>query len=251
MLDRPLIMGIVNVTPDSFSDGGESYAHADAIARGLALVRQGADIIDVGGESTRPGATPVDPDEEARRVGPVINALAEAGAVVSIDTRHAGVMKAATNAGAHIINDVSALTDDPASLDAAVASGADLVLMHRTIEIVPYDDVTTAVMDYLAARIDACEAAGVPRMRIAVDPGFGFGKRMRDNERMLAELTRFKVLGCPLLVGLSRKFGKGKGPKERLAESLAMAEDAVARGADIVRVHDVAETRAVLQAFSR
>jgi dihydropteroate synthase len=240
-------MGIVNVTPDSFSDGGESFAHADAVARGLKLMEQGADIIDVGGESTRPGALEVDPEEEARRVTPVVAALAKAGAIISIDTRHAAVMKAATMAGARIINDVSALSDDAASMAVAAASGADVVLMHRTIEIVPYDDVTSAVMEYLAARIEVCEAAGIARERISIDPGFGFGKRMRDNERLLAELARFKEFGCPVLVGLSRKFGKGKAPKERLAESLAMAKQAVERGADVVRVHDVAETVAFLR----
>jgi dihydropteroate synthase len=240
-------MGIVNVTPDSFSDAGESFVHIDAIARGRELTEQGADIIDVGGESTRPGATPVDPEEEARRITPVVKALVDAGAVVSIDTRHASVMQAAVGCGAKIINDVSALTDDPRSLEVAAASSADIVLMHRTVEIVPYDDVTGAVIDYLDARIDACVAAGIARERLALDPGFGFGKRLRDNERLLSELARLKRLGCPILVGLSRKFGKGKAPKDRLTESLAMAKQAIEQGAAIVRVHDVAETVAFLQ----
>jgi dihydropteroate synthase len=241
-------MGIVNATPDSFSDGGETFAHADAIARGLEQLRDGADIIDIGGESTRPGAARVTPDEEIRRVLPVVTALATAGAVVSIDTRHAAVMTAAVRAGARIINDVSALDGDPASLAVATRSGADIVLMHmpgtpQTMrDHAQYGDVVEEVIAYLAARITACEAAGIARSRLAVDPGFGFGKMAEDNERLLAGLERFKTLDCPILVGLSRKFGKGKPPKERLAESLEKARQAVALGANIVRVHDVAET---------
>ena len=251
-LNRPLVMGIVNVTPDSFSDGGETFAHEQAIARALQHIKDGADIVDVGGESTRPGAAPVTPDEEIRRVLPVVAALAEAGAVVSIDTRHAEVMRSAVAAGARIINDVSALEGDPHSLQVAARSGADIVLMHMPgtpatmRDHARYDDVIEEVMAYLAARIATCEAAGIARMRLAIDPGFGFGKFAEDNERLLADLDRFRSLGCPILAGLSRKFGKGKGPKERLAESIEKALQAVAQGADILRVHDVSETVAAL-----
>jgi dihydropteroate synthase len=242
-------MGVINVTPDSFSDAGETYAADAAIARGLQLLQEGADIVDVGGESTRPGATPVDPSEESRRIVPVVRALHEARAVVAIDTRHADVMQAALDSGARIINDVSALGGDPRSMRVAAASGADVVLMHMpgdpqsmTSFRDSYDDVVADVLAYLQKRIRACEVAGIPRARLAVDPGFGFGKRLADNERLLDELALFRALGCPVLVGLSRKFGKGKAPNERLAESLVLARRAVANGADIVRVHDVKET---------
>ena len=247
-LDRPLVMGIVNVTPDSFSDGGDTFAHEDAIARGLQQMKDGADIIDVGGESTRPGAQPVSPEEEIRRIVPVVSALAKAGAIVSIDTRHAAVMTEAVVAGARVINDVSALHGDPESMDVAARSGADIVLMHmrgtpQTMRAhANYMNVVEEVFAYLSARVAACEAAGIARTRLAIDPGFGFGKLADDNERLLAGLNRFRALGCPIVVGLSRKFGKGKAPTERLAESLAKAQEAVQRGADIVRVHDVSET---------
>lgn len=250
-------MGIVNATPDSFSDGGDTFEPDDAIARGLRLMRDAADIIDVGGESTRPGAVPVDPDEELRRVLPVVTALAKAGAVVSIDTRHAAVMAAAVKAGAKIINDVTALDGDAGSLAVAADSGADIVLMHmpgtpQTMRAhARYEDVVEEVFAYLGRRIALCEAAGIARARLAVDPGFGFGKLAADNERLLAGLHRFTELGCPILVGLSRKFGKGKPPKERLAESLEKARQAVALGANIVRVHDVAETVAAFGTKAR
>ncbi len=246
-------MGIVNVTPDSFSEKGETFAERDAVARGIGQMEDGADIVDVGGESTRPGASPVTPEEEARRVLPVVQSLSKAGAVVSIDTRRAAIMETAVQAGARIINDVSALTGDASSLAVAQASGADIVLMHMPgdpttmlAHMDDYDDVVEDVLAYLHRRISACEAAGIPRTRLAVDPGFGFGKRISDNYRLLDELARFCSLGCPVLVGLSRKFGKGKAPKERLAESLALARRAVANGAAIVRVHDVKETVAAL-----
>jgi len=250
-------MGIVNATPDSFSDGGDTFAPDDAVARGLQQMKDGADIIDIGGESTRPGATPVSPEEEVLRVVPVVTALAQAGAVVSIDTRHAAVMTAAVAAGARIINDVSALEGERASLGVAAASGADIVLMHmpgtpQTMrDHTRYADVVEDVFAYLARRIAACEAAGIARERLCVDPGFGFGKVAEDNERLLGRLGRFMDLGCPILVGLSRKFGKGQPPKERLAQSLAKAAEAVARGADILRVHDVVETVEMLGKIER
>jgi dihydropteroate synthase len=242
-------MGIVNATLDSFSDGGETFRAADAIARGRAMIAAGADILDVGGESTRPGAAPVESAEEIARVVPVIQALADDGALISIDTRHAEVMEAAIAAGARIVNDVSALTG-PGALDAAARGGVSVVLMHmkglpETMNDAPrYGDVVSEVFDFLATRVAACEAAGVPRRRMAVDPGFGFGKSPSHNRELLENLARFRDLGCALMVGLSRKFGPGNDPGLRLARSLEAAVTAVRRGAHIVRVHDVADTRA-------
>ena len=250
-------MGVVNVTPDSFSDGGETPDAEAAIARGRAMIAAGADIIDVGGESTRPGAAPLDPAEEQSRIVPVIRALAADGAVVSADTRHAAVMAAAVAAGARIVNDVSALSAEPGSLAGAAQSGAHVILMHmkgdpRTMQDDPrYDDVVAEVAAYLAERIEACVRAGIPRAKIAVDPGIGFGKTVAHNVALIANLGRLKELGCPVVLGVSRKSFIGKlsrnePPQERLAGSLAAALAGIARGADIVRVHDVAETRQAL-----
>lgn len=252
-LSRPVIMGIVNVTPDSFSDGGD-HPHADAaIAHGRRLLAEGADILDVGGESTRPGAEPVPIEVEVARVVPVIRALADEGAVVSIDTRHAAVMKAAAEAGAKIINDVTALTGDPDSLSVAAATGLPLVLMHiqgepQTMQVAPrYDDVTTEVFQWLSARIDAAVAAGIARDRIAIDPGIGFGKDVVHNVDLLARTAVLHGLGCPLLIGVSRKrfiaaLSKGEAPKDRVAGSIATALHTLGQGAHILRVHDVAAT---------
>jgi dihydropteroate synthase len=253
-------MGVVNVTPDSFSDGGETPDAARAIARGSELIALGADIVDVGGESTRPGARPVDVKEETARVVPVIGALAATGAAVSVDTRHAPVMTAAVAAGARVINDVAALTE-PGALAAAAASGAHVILMHmkgdpRTMQDDPhYDDVVADVAAYLAARIEACVRAGITRARLAIDPGIGFGKTVEHNTRLIANLDRFRTLGCPVVLGVSRKsfiakLSRGEPPKERLAGSVAAALAGVARGADIVRVHDVAETRQALAVWA-
>ena len=250
-------MGVVNVTPDSFSDGGETPDAEAAIARGRAMIAAGADIIDVGGESTRPGAASLDPAEEQSRIVPVIRALAADGAVVSADTRHAAVMAAAVAAGARIVNDVSALTAEPGSLAQAAKSGAHVILMHmkgdpRTMQDDPrYDDVVAEVAAYLAERIEACVRAGIPRAKIAIDPGIGFGKTVAHNVALIANLGRLKELGCPVVLGVSRKSFNGKlsrnePPQERLAGSLAAALAGIARGADIVRVHDVAETRQAL-----
>ncbi|OHC83200.1 MAG: dihydropteroate synthase [Rhodospirillales bacterium RIFCSPLOWO2_12_FULL_67_15] len=250
-------MGVVNVTPDSFSDGGETPDAEAAIARGRAMLAAGADIIDVGGESTRPGAASLDPAEEQSRIVPVIRALAADGAVVSADTRHAAVMAAAVAAGARIVNDVSALSAEPGSLAQAAQSGAHVILMHmkgdpRTMQDDPrYDDVVAEVAAYLAERIEACVRAGIPRAKIAVDPGIGFGKTVTHNVALIANLGRLKELGCPVVLGVSRKSFIGKlsrnePPQERLAGSLAAALAGIARGADIVRVHDVAETRQAL-----
>lgn len=246
-------MGIVNVTPDSFSDGGDRFRHDDAIAAGLAQRAAGADIIDIGGESTRPRAQPVTVEEEIRRVVPVVRALAEEGAVVSIDSRNAATMAAALDAGARLVNDVSALTGDPAALEVVAAQSAPVVLMHmqgspETMQQAPhYDDVVQEVADYLLARARACEAAGLAREQICLDPGIGFGKTMAHNLALLAATERLAGLGYPLLIGVSRKsfIGRLAGnaePKERAPGSIAAALYSVARGAKILRVHDVAET---------
>jgi len=251
-LKRPLIMGVVNVTPDSFSDGGDFVEASHAIDHARAMLAAGADIVDVGGESTRPGAHPVPPEEEAARVLPVVRALAHAGAMVSIDTRRAAVMGEAVEAGAWIINDVTALTGDPESARVAARSGAAIVLMHmlgdpQTMQADPrYADVTCDLVDYFAARLAALEQLGVDRARIAVDPGIGFGKTVQHNLRLLDELAAFHVFGCPILLGASRKsfigrLSKDEKPKHRIAGTLAAHQIGYDRGAQIVRVHDVAE----------
>jgi dihydropteroate synthase len=251
-LKRPLIMGVVNVTPDSFSDGGDFADASHAIDHARAMLAAGADIVDVGGESTRPGAQPVPPDEEAARVLPVVRALAHAGAMVSIDTRHAAVMDQAVQAGAWIINDVTALTGDPESARVAAGSGAAVVLMHmlgepQTMQQDPrYADVTCDLIDYFERRLAALETLGLGRARIAADPGIGFGKKDVHNLRLLDELAAFHVFGCPILLGASRKsfigrLSKGEPPKHRMAGTLAVHQVGFDRGVQIVRVHDVAE----------
>ena len=261
-LDRPLIMGIVNATPDSFYRGSGGDAEA-AIALGRAMLEAGADIIDVGAESTRPGAVPVSEEEELRRLEPVVRALAASGAVLSIDTRHAKVMAAALAWGARIINDVSALEGE-GSLDIVAKTGAPVVLMHMrgepgSMQRDPaYLLASLDVADYLAQRIAACEAAGIPRHRIVVDPGIGFGKTIAHNLEILARLTLFHTLGCGVLIGVSRKstigrLSGGAPAEERLPGSIAGALQALRQGAQILRVHDVAETRqavAVWQAIA-
>ena len=259
-LDRPRIMGIVNVTPDSFSDGGETKDTASAIARGRAMFEAGADIIDVGGESARPGAAPLAPAEELARVRSVVRELAEAGALVSIDSRHAEVMKAALGGGARIVNDITALAGDADSLGVVAASRAAVVLMHmqgmpETMQDDPrYEHAALDVYDELAARVAACTAAGIEFQRIAVDPGIGFGKTLDDNLEILNRLALFRGLGCAVLLGASRKsflggLAAGAPATARLAGSLAAGLAAVARGANILRVHDVAETRQALDVW--
>jgi dihydropteroate synthase len=256
-LDRPLIMGIINVTPDSFSDGGDFARPDTAIAHGMRLIEEGADIIDVGGESTRPGSSGIGAEDELARIRPVIVALVKAGAVVSVDTRRAVVMREALAAGARIVNDVTALTFDPDSLRTVAGSGASVVLMHMrgdpaTMQKAPhYDDAPAEIAAYLAGRVGACRAAGMPMDRIAVDPGIGFGKTVDHNVQILAALDRFHAIGVAVLVGLSRKsfiakLSRGEVPKDRAPGSIAGALAAVMRGADIVRVHDVAATRQAL-----
>lgn len=251
-LAQPRVMGIVNVTPDSFSDGGKYAAEELAVQHGLALVAQGADILDIGGESTRPGATPVPLEEELRRVIPVVEALAaRAGVPISVDTYKPEVMKAAIAAGASIINDVFALTE-PGALEAVGASDVGVCLMHsqgtpQTMQIDPhYDDVVREVNDYLQARMAACEAHGIARNRIMLDPGFGFGKRSVHNIALFRELDSLCRIGQPVLVGLSRKsvLGQltGNDVDARLHASLSAAVISAMKGARIVRVHDVKAT---------
>ncbi len=252
-LSRPRVMGILNVTPDSFSDGGDFITPDVAIERARLMVKEGADIIDIGGESTRPGARPVPEQEELERVIPVIRAIAsELSVPVSIDTSKAGVMREAVAAGAGMINDVMALRT-PGALEAARDAKVPVCLMHmqgepRTMQQDPeYGDVVEDLLQFFRARIQACSEAGIPRGRLLLDPGFGFGKRLEHNVALLARLERFGELGPPLLVGLSRKsmIGAilGDAPvDERLHGSVAAALLAVERGAAIVRVHDVKPT---------
>lgn len=251
--ERPVVMGVLNVTPDSFSDGGRYLDVDAAVAAGVRMAADGAEVVDVGGESTRPGADPVPEDVELARVVPVVRALADEGMCVSIDTVKARVAVAAVEAGAAIVNDVSSGLLDP-DMPAVVASlQVPYVLTHlqgtpRTMQDDPhYDDVVTEVVDHLAARMEALVATGVEAHRIVVDPGIGFGKRLEHNLALLARLDRLVALGRPVLVGVSRKrfIGAVTGvaePTERLAGSLAAASLAVANGARIVRAHDVAET---------
>lgn len=255
-LDRPHLMGILNVTPDSFFDGGR---HADPVGVGLRLVEEGASIVDVGGESTRPGAAPVDPQEEQRRVLPVIAALAGRGVLVSVDTRHASTMRAAIAAGARIVNDVSGLTHDPHALQALAGSQAAVVLMHMRgtpqdmLTRTDYADVVEEVAQWLERRVQACERAGIARDRIAVDPGIGFAKTHAQSIALLNDIARFAAIGQPVLVGISRKgflksLGGGETPADRLTASVQASVEAAAAGAHILRVHDVSETARALAA---
>lgn len=256
--DDPILMGIVNVTPDSFSDGGRYLASEAAIAHGLKLRAEGAQILDIGGESTRPGAAPVSVEEEIARVVPVIEGLAECGARLSVDTRNAATMRAACAAGAGMINDISALTHDPDALAVAAGSGAYICLMHmqgepQTMQAAPsYEDVFAEVYNYLDERINACKRAGINRDRLVIDPGIGFGKSLEHNLILLNRLGDFKSLGVPLLLGASRKrFIESLCPdtpvEGRLPGSLAACLAAYTQGIRAFRVHDVAETA---QAFT-
>jgi dihydropteroate synthase len=257
--ERPRIMGIVNVTPDSFSDGGKFANFDAAVAQAQMLVADGADILDIGGESTRPGAAEVPVDEEISRTAPVIAALRAAGvmAPISIDTRKGAVAKAATEAGANMINDVSALTWDAEMARVAADSGAVLCLMHaqgtpQTMQSAPqYEDVRFDVYDYLARQRDVALAAGVEIGKIMLDPGIGFGKTVAHNIILLQNLSMFHALGCPLLLGASRKRFIGvisgvANAADRIPGSVAVALHAAAQGAQVIRVHDVAQTRQAL-----
>jgi len=259
MLDRPLIVGIVNTTPDSFSDGGACLDAGPAIAHALKLAEAGADILDIGGESTRPGAQAVSADEELCRVLPVVEALVDRGLCVSIDTRKPEVMRAAIAAGAAMVNDVAALRA-PGALDAVAASDAAVCLMHmqgepRTMQQEPaYADVVREVGDFLMARVAACEAAGIARTRLMVDPGFGFGKTLAHNLSLLAHLDRLVAPDLPVLAGMSRKsmLGAltGRAVDEREFAGVAAHLAAVMRGARAVRVHDVAAMRDALAVWN-
>ncbi len=250
-LSVPRVMGIVNVTPDSFSDGGRFFDRDRALDHARRLREDGADILDIGGESTRPGAAPVTAADELARILPLVATLSSEGALVSVDTMKPEVMREAVAAGAAIVNDVRALRE-PGALETVAALDAGVCLMHmqgepRTMQAAPrYDDVVREVHDFLLARAAAGEAAGIARERIAIDPGFGFGKTAAHNLTLLAQLRSLSGTGYPLLAGLSRKATigvlTGRDAQDRLAGSLAAALAAVARGARIVRVHDVRET---------
>jgi len=255
-LNRPLIMGIVNVTPDSFSDGGRHASTAAGIAHAFRLLEEGADILDIGGESSRPGAQSVGIDEELRRVLPIIEALQGGNVPVSVDTCKTEVMRAAISAGAAMVNDINALQGDGA-LEAVAGSNVAVCLMHKqgapqTMQLAPrYNDVVAEVMAFLAARIAAAQAAGIGRERLVVDPGFGFGKSLEHNVTLLRQLDRFQALGVPLLAGLSRKSMLGQitglDVDVRLIPSVAAAVIAAMKGARIIRVHDVKASKEALQ----
>jgi len=251
-LGRPVVMGVLNVTPDSFSDGGRYFEPAAALERAIQLAEDGAAIVDIGGESTRPGSAPVEAAEELRRVIPVVERLAASLAIpVSVDTRKSEVMRQALAAGASMVNDVSALAA-PGALEAVAQSRAAVCLMHMqgepgTMQAAPrYYDVVAEVRGFLRSRVDACVAAGIPRERLAVDPGFGFGKSLEHNLALLAGLGGIAADGLPVLAGLSRKrlIGAltGRAEGERLAGSVAAAVVAAINGARIIRAHDVRET---------
>lgn len=249
---EPQIMGILNVTPDSFSDGGKHAAPAQAIAMGKAMIEAGASVIDIGGESTRPGAEPVTRNQELARILPPITGLRDAGAVVSVDTRHAAVMSRATKAGAHVINDVGGLRAEGA-LDAAVAAKTPVIIMHmqgtpETMQADPqYGFAPVEIYEFLSERIAAALAAGIPKNAIAVDPGFGFGKTITHNMQVMNWTAMLHGLGVPLLIGASRKssiakLSRDEPADERVPGSLALAIKGVTEGAQLLRVHDVAET---------
>ena len=255
-LDRPRLMGVLNVTPDSFSDGGLHVGLPEALARAEAMAAAGADILDIGGESTRPGADPVPLAEEVARVVPVIAALRAGGFAlpISVDTRNAAVARAAFDAGADLFNDVSALTHDPDSLPLAAGAGCPVCLMHaqgdpKTMQEAPaYDDVLLDVVAFLEARVEAAEAGGIPRERLLVDPGIGFGKTVAHNVALVRGLAMLHGLGCAVLFGASRKrfigtIGGAVEPAARVPGSIAVALEALRRGAQVIRVHDVVETR--------
>ena len=257
---RPILMGIVNVTPDSFSDGGLYDTTEAAVRHAAALAKDGADIVDVGGESTRPGSDAVDVEEERARVVPVVQKLKGLKAAISVDTRKSVVARAAAEEGATIFNDVSALTYDKDSLRVAAEKDLDIILMHaqgepKTMQDNPtYDDVVLEVYDYLADRIAAAEAAGIPRARIAADPGIGFGKTLAHILTLMTSLSIFHGLGVPLLVGASRKrfigtARDGETARDREPGSHAAAITAVAQGVQMLRVHDIAGTRQALKVW--
>jgi dihydropteroate synthase len=255
-LDRPHVVGILNLTPDSFSDGGHFADPARAVERAWAMVEEGASIVELGGESTRPGAPPVSPEDEARRVLPVLERLEGFPRPLALDTSEPALMRAGAERGVRLVNDVRALRR-PGALETVASLGLAVCLMHMrgepaTMQVAPsYDDVVEDVRGFLAARRDACLGAGMRPNTILLDPGFGFGKTLGHNRALLRSLGRFRDLGCPLLVGLSRKsfvgaLGGGRAVGERLAASLAAAVLAYENGAMFLRVHDVRATRDAL-----
>ena len=253
-LSRPIVMGIVNVTPDSFSDGGDHFDPARAIEAGLQMHEDGAEIIDVGGESTRPGSQATDPEAERRRVLPVIRGLAHARCTVSVDTRNAATMRAALDAGASIVNDVSALTHDPEAASVVAMARCPVILMHMRgtpatmREHAHYGDVVAEVASELQDRVHAAERAGIEAASIALDPGIGFAKTAEQNAELIARVDRIATLGFPVVVGVSRKRSiaiwsqEAGGAKLLLGGSMAAGLVALSRGAHILRVHDVAQT---------
>jgi len=261
-LSRPLVMGILNVTPDSFFDGGKFVKLESAVAQAQKMIAEDADIIDIGGESTRPGAEPIDQNEEQQRVVPVIEALRQCSDVcISVDTTHARTAEVAVEAGARIINDVSAMRSDPDMVALAARLKLPVVLMHmqgtpRDMQKNPsYVDCVAEVTDFFRERIEFCRCHGVDKSKIILDPGIGFGKRLSDNLEILANISEFKQFGLPVLVGASRKSFIGMlhsvetAPEQRLGGSIAAAVTAIGNGADIVRVHDVGQTVQALKVF--
>ncbi len=255
------VMGILNVTPDSFSDGGEFYHVDAAVKRGLQMMADGADILDIGGESTRPGAEPVSLEEEQRRILPVIKALSAKGAYISVDTRHAETMEKAIKAGASIINDVNALRGDGA-INVASSLDVPVCLMHmlgqpKTMQENPnYDDVVTEIVGFLQQRVEACLKGGIKPKNLMVDPGIGFGKTLEHNLTILQNLDQFKQLGLPILLGASRKRFIGmldsqSSVEDRLGGSIACALHGYKMGANIIRVHDVKETAQALKIYRK
>lgn len=258
----PVVMGILNVTPDSFSDGGDIMDATTAIAAGRQMIAEGAGILDIGGESTRPGSKPVSPEEERRRILPVIVGLTGRGVPLSVDTRNASTMAAALDAGATLVNDVSGLSHDAAAASLIAGRGCPVVLMHMrgtpdTMQaLAVYDDVAAEVLAELAARIATAEAAGIDRSRIAIDPGVGFAKTAEQNIILLQRLPILLGLGCRILVGVSRKHFIGllsgvADPKQRVAGSIAAGVFALSQGASILRVHDVVATVQAVRVWQR
>lgn len=252
--DRCLIMGILNVTPDSFSDGNQFFSPDKAVAHARQMIATGADIIDIGGESTRPGASPVDAEEEVKRVVPVIQAITEAKVLISIDTMKASVAKAAIDAGAHIINDVSGLRADSEMARTVAESKAGYIMMHmrgtpKTMQKnLAYDSLTDEIIAYFNEGLEMLASAGVPAKNIMLDPGIGFGKSVEQNVQLIADIARFRAMGFPVLMGPSRKSFIGTllsidSPSERILGTAGAVTACAMKGADIVRVHDIKEMK--------
>lgn len=257
---NPALMGVVNVTPDSFSDGGNFISKNSAVEHALQLFRNGASIIDIGGESTRPGAEPVDLKEEIGRVVPVIAELKGKVPYISIDTRNAATMQAALDAGANIINDISALTDDPESINIVKSSEVPVILMHKQGQPISmqekpnYNSVVDEIIDFLQERINYCETHRIEKKRLVIDPGIGFGKTLEHNLVILSNIKKFQSLGAPVLLGVSRKsfigqISSNEPPDERFPGSLAAALYGYQSGVQMFRVHDVAETKQAFKVY--